>query len=673
MGQTTTMRPEDVSEIAGPLWCVPISGDIGAVWGSFSPDCELIGIEGPAGFMAPIERHRIFSPSFSTVFYTISVRGLQDGRSVRAVLRDSSGAEIKSMLEFRLGYWQIPGVPQIVSFIVSRILPKLEGVNDHSTLERYLSFLCSWRASCRLAAEIGGKAVYSLDIPSRLFAPEQACLYVAQQKLHRASAGCLGAGGHAVLVALRNGFERAYTEIDGDLVQLDLLNDLVTEQEAIAWVQNLAPSARNDLLDRLSPIPPDHQGLSPFLIAASPKAVAVPLAEQGARLAIEGAFSASGHLFVFLESTGEASLENLKIEPFGPPREQQVAVDLLSCACPSDELPKTRFVAKVNLRNRPQSPICRVNADIGGQHVLQWVQLQPGDTGRCLDFVRAFWPLADADESYLAEIASPLAQAWAQRPLMQPVRRMGSSWRSEVTSGIDLQIFGEANLAWLHNTLLGVKSSITPDQPIRVTLPWIDDPEVACHQTTEWISRYGFQGLVEMLPAHATEAAAFRVRPQQPSIASVALKAGFIPPRDGWLAEVASHLRQAPRTALIGLAPKCRQRGSAAAEISADELRSLLNDDAIVAIAASGDLLSGTPIHSPVCHTLAGAWGEWLMEILRQGGCVFRHPCLDLWDTDSSRRSRRFDIAVDLMSLSQGTGVAEYHERQISRDNVVSA
>ncbi|PVE26428.1 hypothetical protein DC522_01300 [Microvirga sp. KLBC 81] len=623
--------------------------------------------------MAPIERHRIFSQSFSTVFYTIPIRGLQDGRSICAVLRDSGGAEIKPVLDFRLGYWQVPGVPQIVSFIVSRILPKLRGMNDHSTLERFLSFLCSWRASCRLAAEIGDKAVYSLDIAPRLFTPEQACLYVAQQRLHRASAGCFGTEGHAVLVAPREGFERAYTEINGELVQLDLLNDPVTEQEAIVWIQNLAPSAKSNLLDRLSPTSPDYQSLAPFLIAASPKAAAIPLAERGARFSIERAFSASGQLFVFLESTGEAPLDNLQIEPFGASCDRQTALDLLSCTCPHDELLKTRFVAKVDLRDQPPSSVCRVRVDIGDQHVQQWVQIQPGNTDRCLDFIQAFWPLADGDERFLAEIASPLARAWARRPIMQPVRRMGLSSRSENPPSIDLQIAAEASLTRLHNTLWGVRSSIASDQPIRVTLPWTDDPEGTCRQAKEWISRYGFQGSVEMLPAHATEAAALHLRPQQPSIALVALKAGFIPPRDGWLAEVANHLRQAPRTALIGLAPNRRQRGLGVAEISADDLCSLLNDDAIVAVAVSSDLIGCSPMRSLVCCTLAGAWVEWLIGILGQGGRVHHHAGLELWDTDPSHRSRGFGIAVDLMSLSQEAGMAEYHERQTPRDNVISA
>lgn len=646
--------------MAGPLWCVPVSGDIGAVWGSFPPDCQLLGIEGPVGFLEPIERHRIFSPSFSTVFYTIPLRGLQDGRSVCTVLRDTNGTEIKLAFDFRLGHWQIPGAPQVVSYIVSRILPKLEGVKDHSALERFLSFLCSWRASCQLAAEIGDKRVYSLDVASRLFSPEQSCLYVTQQRLHRASAGCLDAKGHAVLVAPQSGFQRAYTEIDGDLVQLDLLNDPVSEQEALVWIQGLPASAKNDLLDRLSSTSPDHQGGAPFLMAAAPKIVALPLAEQGAELTIAGAFSASDHLFVFLESTGETLLDHLKIEPFGTSRDQEFAFDLLSCTCSPGELPRTRFVAKIASRDWPQVLICRVGVSIGGQRVQQWIQIQPGNTGRCFDLARTFWPLAGGDERYLKEIASPLAQAWAQRPLTQPVRRIGPSAPKDDASGIDLQIVGEANLARLHNTLLGVKSSIAPNQPIRVTLPWAEDPEGACRQATEWVSRYGFQGTVEMLPAHATEAAAFHIRPQQSSMASVALKAGFIPPREGWLAEIVSHLRQAPQTALIGLAPSYLQGRPFADAVSADDLPSLLNENAIVAIAASNDLIGRTPISSPACCTSSGAWVEWLIEILRQRGHVLRHTSLDLWDTDPSPMPAGFAIAVDAASLSKQIGVSEY-------------
>jgi hypothetical protein len=269
-----------------------------------------------------------------------------------------------------------------------------------------------------------------------------------------------------------------------------------------------------------------------------------------------------------------------------------------------------------------------------------------------------FWPLVEGDERYLKEIVSPLAQAWALRPLGQPVRRIETLERKDSSSGINLQIVGDGDSAALHNTLLGVRSSIAPNQAIRLTLPWVE--ESVCRQVVEWVSRYDFQGEVEILPAHAAQAAAFHLRPQEDSVAWVAFKAGFIPPHGGWLADIASQLQQAPQTALIGLAPHVLHGQPFTGPLSADELRSLQKDDALVAVAASSDLLGGVAISAPACCTLGGAWVEWLIEVLEKGGQVLHHTSIDLWDTGPYSGATRFSVAADAMSLSKRAGVSQY-------------
>jgi hypothetical protein len=656
-GQETIVRPHDATVTSGPLWCVPVAAGIIAVWHGLPLELELVGLEGEAGLLVPLERHRIFSPTFAKNFYTIASHGLQDGRRLRALLRDPHGDEIERALDLRLAHWQIEGVPQIVSFIISRILPKHDAHGDHETLERFLSLVSSWRASCRLSAEIGPHALYTLDVAARCFASRQTCFFTRAGKLTRETVDSFGHGDGTVFLTAKTRPERAYADLGGDLVELDFSSDPVVDQDMVAWLNRLGASARNSLLDHLSAASPAAVDQIPGYVTRSLASAAIPLGEPGAALAIKSCFQASGTLFAFVEITGTASLETLQIQAFGAAADQYLSPELLIASAASGGMPRVCLVAKVALDHSP--PVCKIIASVDGRRIAQWVHLRAGDTQSGLAFARAFWPFADRDEHYLRQVAVPLAQAWVQRPSQEPAKVISVPRQSRSAAAIDLQIIAAPQLDLLHGTLIAVRSSIPLSHPVRVTLLASHHGEEACSKVSSWATQYGFKSQIEVIPAGAPAAMAAHPRSLGSSHAFVAARAGFIPPQAGWLDEIAQQITQSPESLFIGVAPNRRPGHWLSDEVTLETLLDLLAQDAIVAVGGSTDQLQRILIERPVCHTAEGRWVEWLAEGLRQGARITALPGLAFWEMEPSASRDEFGARIDEISLLQTLAAAE--------------
>jgi hypothetical protein len=637
---------------------VPVAAGIIAVWHSLPLELELVGLEGEAGLLVPLERHRIFSPTFAKNFYTIASHGLQDGRRLRALLRDPNGGEIERALDLRLAPWQIEGVPQIVSFVISRILPKHDAYGDHETLERFLSLVSSWRASCRLSAEIGPHALYTLDVAARCFASRQTCFFTRAGKLTRETVDSFGHGDGTVFRTAKSRPERAYADLGGDLVELDFSNDPVVDQDTVSWLNSLGASARNSLLDHLSAASPTAVDQIPGYVTRSLASAAIPLGEPGAALTIKSCFQASGTLFAFVEITGTASLETLQIQAFGAAADQHLTPELLIASAASGGLPRVCLAAKVAL-DLPPPPACKIIATLDGRRIAQWVHLQPGHTQSSLAFARAFWPVADRDERYLTQVAVPLAQAWVQRPSHEPAKVISVPRQSRSAAAIDLQIIAAPQLDLLHGTLIAVRSSIPLNHPVRVTLSAIHYGEEACSKVSGWATQYGFKAQIEVIPAGAPAALAAHPRSHGSSQAFVAVRAGFVPPQAGWLDEIAQQITQSPESLFIGVAPNRRPCFWSSDEVSLETLLDLLAHDAIAAVAGSADGLQRIVVDRPVCHTAEGRWVESLAEGLRQGTRITAFPGLAFWEIEPSARRDEFGARVDEISLLQKLAATE--------------
>jgi hypothetical protein len=656
-GQETAVRPHDATMTSGPLWCVPVAAGIIAVWHSLPLELELIGLEGEAGLLVPLERHRIFSPTFAKNLYTIASHGLQDGRRLRAFLRDPNGDEIERSLDLRLAHWQIEGAPQIVSFVISRILPKHDTQGDHETLERFLSLVSSWRASCRLAAEIGPHALYELDVASRCFANRQTCFFTRAGKLTREAVDSFGHGDGTVFLTAKSRPERAYADLGGDLVELDFSYDRVTDQDTVAWLNSLGESARNSLLDHLSAASPTGVDQLPRYVTRSLASTVIPLSEPGAAFAIKSCFEVSGTLFAFVEIMGTASLESLRIETFGAGADQHLTPELMIASAASGGLPRVCLVAKVALDHPP--PVCKIIATLDGRRIAQWVRLQPGHTQASLAFARAFWPFADRDEHYLTQVAVPLAQAWVERPSDEPAKVISVPRQSHSAAAIDLQIIAAPRLDLLHGTLIAVRASIPLSHPVRVTLSGRHHGEEACSKVSGWATQYGFKAQIGVIPAGAPAAMAAHPRTHGSSRAFVAVRAGFVPPQAGWLDEIAQQITQSPESLFIGVAPNRRPGSWLSDEVCLETLLDLMAHDAIVAVASSADALQRIVLDRPVCHTAEGRWVEFLAEGLRQGIRITAVPGLAFWEMEPSASRDEFGARIDEISLLQTLAAAE--------------
>ncbi|WP_157934198.1 hypothetical protein [Microvirga ossetica] len=652
------MRPHDAALTSGPLWCVPVAAGIIAVWHSLPLELELVGLEGEAGLLVPLERHRIFSPTFAKNFYTIASHGLQDGRRLRAFLRDPNGGEIERALDLKLAHWQIEGVPQIVSFIISRILPKHDAHGDHETLERFLSLVSSWRASCRLSAEIGPHALYELDVVARCFASRQTCFFTRAGKLTRETVDSFGHRDGTVFLTAKSCLERAYADLGGDLVELDFSNDPVADQDTVAWLKGLGASARNNLIDHLSAASPAGVDQIPGYVTRSLASAAIPLGEPGAALTIKSCFQTSGTLFAFLEITGTASLESLQIQAFGTAADQFLTPELLITPGANGDAPRVCLVAKGAL-DHPPPHACKIIAVVDGQHIAQWIHLQAGDTQSSLAFAHTFWPFADRDEHYLTQVAAPLAQAWVQRPSHEPAKVISVPRPSRNAEAIDLQIIAAPQLDLLHGTLIAVRSSIPLSHPVRVTLSASHHDEKACSKVSGWATQYGFKAQIEVIPAGAPAAMTAHPRSPGSSQAFVAVRAGFVPPQAGWLGEIAQQITQLPESLFIGVAPNRRPGPWSSDEVSLETLLDLLAHDAIVAVAGSADAHRRIVLDRPVCHTAEGRWVEWLAEGRRQGIRIAAVPGLAFWEMEPAASRDEFGPRIDEISLLQTLAAAE--------------
>jgi len=672
VGQNEAMHPHGVSVASGPLWCVPVAAGIVAVWHNLSPELEIIGLVGGAGLQTPLERHRIFSPQFSTNFYTISGHGLQDGQHLRVILRGGDGADVEQTLELRLAHWQVEGTPQIVSFIISRILSKRAVSSDHETLERFLSLASSWRSSARLKALIGKHSLYEFDVAARHFAQRQTCFVLRQGRLTREVVDSFGDNDSSIFRISQGCPERAYADLNGDLVELAFADATVATQDTVEWLKGLSPSAKSSLLDCLSAASEAEPIALPAYVTASLKTAIFPLSEPSSEAAIEGCFEASGSLFVFLRVAGTASLDDVRLELFGGAGSAHLRTNLLTCSVDSAEaLPATRIVVKARLDGR-QASACKVTLEIEGRSIQHWIHVQQGGTAESLGFVRRFWPLAERDDHYLTEVGVPFAQAWARRPVKELARIVRLAARQGASSTVDLQIFAGTRIELLHDTLIGLKASVHRGQALRITLSSSQDIEAKCAKAIEWAERYGIGGELQVLPANAPDSAAAGLRLRPSAETAVAIRAGFIPPGAGWLDEIVEQIAQRPDTFLVGLAPSRIPFGVALDRLDQETLLHLLAHDAIVAIAAPAGMMGRIVVDEAVCHTLAGSWIERIIEGLRQGVKVMPHAALNFLEVDGFRDHDRFGIEVDGVSLSREIGATEHRDMPISQTNVLS-
>jgi hypothetical protein len=673
VGQNEAAHPSDASMASGPLWCVPVAAGTIAVWHNLPPEFEIVGVEGGAGLLTPLERHRIFSPQFSKNFYTISGHGLQDGRRLRVFLRGGDGADVEQTLDLRLAHWQIEGAPQIVSFIVSRILPKHSASGDHETLERFLSLVSSWRSSGRFKAQIGSHSLYELDVAARHFVHRQACFVLRQGRLAREVVDSFGDNGRSIFSIAKGHPERIYADLDGDLVELEFAGNPGAEQDSVEWLQGLSPSANNSLLNCLSMASETvHEGLLSY-VTASLKTAAFPLAEPASEVVIEGCFQASGTLFAFLRMTGTTALEGVRLELFGGPANEQREPVLLTCSTSSAiGLPKSFIVAKAAF-DRECASACKVTLQVEGRSIQHWIHVQQGGTDAGLGFVRGFWPLSDKDEHYLAEVGAAFTSAWAQGPVKEEARTIRLAVRRNTSPIVDLQIVAGTELEALHGTLIGMKASVPRGQAIRVTLPPGTHIEATCSKIIDWARRYELDGELQILPAHAPPSAAASLRPRPSAEIAIAIRAGFMPPGAGWLDEIVEQIAQSPDTFLLGIAPSRVPARIALDKLDSETLLDLLAHDAIVAMAAPASLIGRIAIERPVCHTLAGSWMERIIEGLSQGAKIIPHAALGFLEIDESWDRDRFGIRTDEIALSRKVGATEHREMPISLTNVLSA
>lgn len=673
VGQDKAVHLPDASVASGPLWCVPVAAGIIAVWHNLPTELEIVGVEGGAGLLTQLERHRIFSPQFCKNFYTISGHGLQDGRRFRVFLRGGDGADVEQTLDLRLAHWQIEGAPQIVSFIVSRILPQHSASGDHDTLERFLSLVSSWRSSGRLKAQIGSHSLYELDVAARHFAHRQTCFVLRQGRLAREVVEGFSDNGSTIFTTSNGHPERAYADLDGDLVELEVSGNPVAEQDAAGWLKDLSPSAKNGLLDCLSTAAnAGHAGL-PAYVTASLKTAAFPLGEPESEVTIEGCFQASGAVFAFLKLTGTTPLDGVRLELFGSAANEHCEPVLLTCSTLSaDGLPKSFIVAKAPL-DGDQASACKVTLQVEGRSIQHWIHVQQGGTASSLGFARGFWPLSDKDERYLAEVGAPFASAWAQRPVKEAARTVSLTARQNTASAVDLQIAAGAELEPIHGTLIALKASVSRGQAIRVTLPSGPRIEATCSRIIEWAKRYDLDGKLQVLPVNAPASAAASLGVRPSAEVAIAVRTGFIPPKAGWLDEIVAQVAQAPDTFLLGLAPSRVPARTALDQLDPDTLLELFAHDAVVAMAAPVSLIGRIAIERPVCHTLAGSWMERIIEGLSQGAKAIPHAALGFLEIDGSWDQDWFGIGIDEIALSGKIGAAEHRAMPINPMNVLSA
>lgn len=654
MGRTKASRLKGDCQSVGPLWCVPITPEVCAVWGSFPPDSDLLRIDTPLGPVEPLERHRIFSSQFATVLFVLPIRGLQDGQKLDVILRDSAGGESSCKMDFRLANWRAPGAPQVVAFIVTRILPAIQVAAAHATVGRFLSLMSSWRVAGEYLADLGDYAVYGLDVSAGFFSDQHGCIAIVGPGLIRAIAGTFEAGGKTVFILPRNDYQRAFTDLDGDLVQFDLSNLVVTEQDSVAWLRGLSPDEQNALIDRLSWLSAQDQGQCPSWVASSLKKAQMPLAEPGAALSVAGAFLTTEELFVFVGLNGSAPFRTIDLELFGSAGAERISPELMTWASTADDgLPERRIVARTVLAEGKVPLACLIVVEVEGQTIRQWVKVQPAGLGGCgLSLARTFWPLAEEDERYVSEVAVPLARAWAQAPTDGTVVALAPRRSADTPCEVDLQVVCEDGLERLSPTLVGLRASIRREQGIRLTLPGDVWPHEARRELARQLRHYAFDAEIELAPSHAPMAVLARPSSRNSGSAWVALRAGFIPSYGGWLDEAVTSLRQNPSTVLVGLAPGRVAHTAHETEIPPQAIPDLLGNDAIVAVAASQDLAGLLPVAQPVCHSLTGAWAEWLCEIIARGGTVLRHQALDFLDTDASHAPGLLSARVDGINLS---------------------
>jgi hypothetical protein len=673
VGQNETAHLHDASVASGPLWCVPVATGVVAVWHGLSSDLDLIGLEGGAGLLTPIERHRIFSPQFSKNFYTVSSRGLQDGRRLRVILRSPDGVETEQALDLRLAHWQIEGTPQIVSFIISRILPKLDASGDYETLERFLSLVSSWRASAHRKTQIGSHSLYELDVATGYFAARQTCFVVRDGRLTREVVDSFASDDSCVFMTSTGHPDRAYADLGGDLVELDFSNHSVTDQNTLKWLQDMSVSAKNRLLDRLSNVWEAERTALPAYVTASLTTATFPLGEPASEIIVKGCFRASGALFAFLEVTGAATLEAVRIEVFGVPADACPTPDMLTRSLPFDgALPKLCIVAKAALDGH-QASACKISLQVEGRSIQQWIHVQSGDTAAGFRFIRDFWPVADKDEDYLAEVGVPFARAWVQRPVKETVLATSLSGQRNSDSTVDLQVIAGAQLEPLHGTLLGLKASLPLGQALRMTLPSGPELEAAHSKLSGWAKRYELDGDLRGLPAHAPASAAADLNPRSFSRISVAIRSGFIPPRAGWLNEIVAHLDRVSDTFLVGVARNRVPSKMSLDKLDAETLLELLSHDAIVAVASSAGLMQRIVIDQPVCHTLAGSWIERIVQGLGQGMKVIPHDALGFLEIDGFCNQDIFGRRIDEIALSRKISATEHRESPIGLRGVLSA
>ncbi|MBF9197338.1 hypothetical protein [Microvirga terrestris] len=673
MGQNEAAHLHDASVVSGPLWCVPVAAGIIAVWHNLTPEFEIVGLEGGAGLLTQIERHRIFSPQFSKNFYTISGHGLQDGRRLRVFLRGDDGADVEQTLDLRLAHWQTEGASQIVSSIVSRILSKHSASGDHGTLERFLSLVSSWRSSGRLKAQIGSHCLYELDIASHHFAQRQACFVLRQGRLTREVLDSVSDNGSSIFRISKGYPDRVYVDLDGDLVELGLSGNPVAEQHTVGWLQCLSPPAKNSLLDCLSKVSEAEPADLPTYVTASLKSVAFPLGEPHSEVAIEGCFQASGALFAFLKVTGTTALEDVQLELFGEVVNERREPNLLTCSTSSaNGLPKSLIVAKASLDGGRVSA-CKVTLQVEGRSIQHWIQVQQGCTGSSLAFARSFWPLSNEDVNYLAEVGAPFASAWMQRTVKEAARTLRLTARQNTGTAVDLHVIAEARPELLHGTLIGFRASVPRGQTIRVTLRSSPGIEATCSSVIEWARRYDLDGELQVLPADAPASAAASIGRRSPAEVSIAVRAGFIPPRAGWLDEIVEQVAQAPDTFLLGVAPGRVSTRIALDQLDPETLLDLLAHDAVVAMAAPVNLIGRIPVERPVCHTVAGSWIERMIKGFEYGANTVPHAALGFLEINGSWDQDRFGIGIDEIALSRKIGATEHREMPINPTNVRSA
>jgi hypothetical protein len=656
VGPDASTRPSDASIVAGPLWCAPITTGLAAVWIPNGCDIETLHVSNVA--LSPSSRHLIRSPDGAFSFGVVESTFLQDGLPCRVTSRTEGGSHTEAR-SIRLAHWGVAGARQVIAFVIQNILP--ERPADHTVLDRYLSLLSAWRLPASPVAALGSWSLVRLPPEQDLGADRFRCYLWSGQKLHQHDVDGLRTVDGTILVLPEGRCERGFAAIGDDLVELAVSGEPATQAQTASFLRGLSRPSACRLWDVLSDrATAGDKPIEPFATAGL-MPVSIPLAEPGAALRIEECVLLEDRLVVRLELSGSFDLDDPQLAAFGgggPPR-PSVITDRFSVEAETGSGAPTRRIVLVGTLGSDHAPLgCRIGATVGGLPIATWMRVLDGASHAGTEAIRRFWPEAGFDEGFIDRVASPMAEAWTRgaAPAPRASRRVGSSPEE---SGVRVEILCEDSLDGLHSTLVGMRASLPPDHRLRLLLRTHEGQrDVAT--AAAWLEAYGLDGTVDPVPLTvpaSLQAFAADTGTHGPAIVT---RAGFIPPRAGWIEAVLESLEREPDTVLVGVPGGGRPTDVRGSEdpailrpmpIRPETLIGWLGASQLAAIAVPRTRTR--PSEPCRCHTAWGAWAEQLCRMHDRGTRIVAHPALAFWNTNGPSSCGPVPHRIDAASLDR--------------------